>query len=117
MKLCKGIIMPIKPQDKADATCCRAVQGLLEKAIAEFEVAKNETTDSSKEEYVIIREQIKSSLQNAYNLATQAVQVLDPPIMPTLSPVADNQTIVNKSELEELQAAKAELDALKAKQK
>ncbi len=109
--------MPIKPQDKADATCCRAVQGLLEKAIAEFEVAKNETAESSKEEYVIIREQIRSSLQNAHNLAAQAVQVLDPPIMPTLTPLAENQAVIEKSELEELQAAKAELDALKAKQK
>lgn len=109
--------MPIKPQDKADATCCRAVQGLLEKAIAEFEIAKNETTDSSKEEYVIIREQIRASIQNAYNMAGQAIQILDPPTMPTLSPITESQAVIEKSELEELQAAKAELDALKAKQK
>ena len=101
-------------QNKADATCCRAILGHIEAALTEFEVAKTATDENSHEQYVVLREQMRSSLQNATNLANQGVQILDPPVSPFMGVLAPNQEAVDKTELEALRAAQAELEVLKA---
>jgi len=94
-------------QDEADATACRAIQGHLTKALGELDVAKGESSENSNEQYVVIREQIRQTLNNGLNLAAQGLTILDPIVMPQPVFLTDDQTIISKDELEKLKAAAA----------
>lgn len=91
-------------QDLADIEACNVITEALASIKEAFVVAKDASPDNSNEQYVVIREQIKTTLSHVETLATQATNILNPPTIPMYVSISTTQEIVDKAELERLRA-------------